>query len=264
MLGKLIKHELRATARIMLPLYAALLLLALLANISIRLFGSADSNFLNILNGLILFFYGLAAFAAGVMSIVLMIQRFRANLLGDEGYLMFTLPAGIHSHIWSKIIVSLVWFAATIIAELLAVFIMLFKADQVQHIISEIARYLEIFRQQFNLDFLLMGAELLTVILLAGIMSCLLFYAAMALGHSFANRKILYSVGFFLALQFVSQLLGTTGILTVDALGLDLHGLSAMGVTHTLFAGLIGVELFYCAVYYGLTAWSLKRRLNLE
>ena len=36
MLGKLMKHEFRATARIMLPVMGAMVALALLANLSIR------------------------------------------------------------------------------------------------------------------------------------------------------------------------------------------------------------------------------------
>ena len=115
MLGKLLKHEFRATGRIMLPLMGALLALALMANLSIRgLAGNlADIPALRILFILILVFFGMGIVAIGVMALVVMVSRFYRNLLKSEGYLMFTLPVSVHELIWSKLIVSLVWFFAT-------------------------------------------------------------------------------------------------------------------------------------------------------
>ena len=94
MLGKLLKHEFRATGRIMLPLMGALLALALMANLSIRGMTSSLSDIpaLRILFILILIFFGMGIVAVGVMALVVMVSRFYRNLLKSEGYLMFTLP----------------------------------------------------------------------------------------------------------------------------------------------------------------------------
>mgnify|MGYP006988889638 CR=1 FL=1 len=54
-----------------------------------------------------------AIVAAVVMTVVLMVSRFYRNLLRNEGYLMFTLPVSAHALVWSKLIVSLVWFLLT-------------------------------------------------------------------------------------------------------------------------------------------------------
>ena len=89
MLGKLIKQEFRATARIMLPVSGAVLVLALLANLSIRGLSGNMSNVpaLRMLLAFIVFAYGAAIVAAAVMAMVIMINRFYRNLLKDEGYL---------------------------------------------------------------------------------------------------------------------------------------------------------------------------------
>ena len=115
MLGKLLKHEFRATGRIMLPLMGALLALALMANLSIRGMTSSLSDIpaLRILFILILIFFGMGIVAVGVMALVVMVSRFYRNLLKSEGYLMFTLPVSVHELVWAKLIVSLVWFVAT-------------------------------------------------------------------------------------------------------------------------------------------------------
>ena len=54
MLKKLMKHEFRATGRIMLPVYLATLLLAVFANIAMRVLGRGESFFLNALAVLLL------------------------------------------------------------------------------------------------------------------------------------------------------------------------------------------------------------------
>ena len=98
MLRKLLKHEFRATGRIMLPMYLILLVTAVGSNLAGR--GMLDGRYhiLNILGVLIVTAFGIAICGALLMSFVLMIQRFYKNLLQDEGYLMFTLPASVHQH----------------------------------------------------------------------------------------------------------------------------------------------------------------------
>ena len=96
MLTKLLKYEFRATARVMLPLYLILLATALGANLSTR--GMGD------LGTLLVLAFALAILAVFIMSVVIMAQRFRQNLLGDEGYLMNTLPVQSWQLVLSKLV----------------------------------------------------------------------------------------------------------------------------------------------------------------
>lgn len=97
MLGKLIRHEFRATARTMVPLFLILLAATICAFISV---GFLKTGIFTVLSALFVFLFFLAVFASSIMSLVLMIQRFYHNFLTDEGYLMFTLPVSIHSLMW--------------------------------------------------------------------------------------------------------------------------------------------------------------------
>ena len=128
MLTKLLKHEFRATARIMGPLYLVLLAVALGFNFSARLMDSG--NFvLNMLAALVILAYVVAIIGVFVVAFILMLQRFYKNLLGDEGYIMFTLPASVHQHVWSKLIVSAVWFIATGVVVILSAFVAAFNVS---------------------------------------------------------------------------------------------------------------------------------------
>ena len=136
MLKKLLKHEFRATARVMGPLFLIVLALALTANLSLHFLLDARTFFPNLMGGLLMvaFFVGMAGLA--VMSVVLMVNRFRKNLMGDEGYVMFTLPVSGHQLVWSKIIVSTVWFIAAAIVEALAMLVCFFDLDWLREIFS--------------------------------------------------------------------------------------------------------------------------------
>ena len=263
MLGKLLKHEFRATGRIMWPLYLILLVLSVCANLSIRQFNSADSRILSILGGLIMAAFVISIIGVFVMSFVLMINRFRTNLMSNEGYVMFTLPVSVHQLIWSKIIVSTVWFVATFLAVSLSGVIVSFRVAYATEFISSLQ---ELFRQltayyAFNgAAFLL---EALVLVFLGCTAICLLFYAAMAVGHSFANHKILLSVAFFFVFQFAAQIVGSISAFSLNGLGAN-WCLEPVGAIHAVMGLSIVCTLIYSAVFYVITAFMLKKHLNLE
>ena len=265
MLRKLMKHEFRATGRVMGPLFGLLLIAALAARFSVGVLLESDARFLNLLGGLFVTAFAIAIAGVCVMSLVLMINRFRTNLLGDEGYIMFTLPASVHQQIWSKLIVSAVWFIAAGLAVAAASFILVAQQgfwEEIRRGFAEIFRHLTAYYAFNGTAFLF---ELLALIFVGCCVLCLEFYAAMAIGHSFANHKVLYSVLSFLGLQFVMQLLsggilvGTNYDFLVVALPSD--GVLAM---HSVMLTVIASTAVFGAVYYVITTMFLKKRLNLE
>ena len=265
MLRKLMKHEFRATGRVMGPLFGLLLIAALAARFSVGVLLESSARFLNLLGGLFTTAFVIAIVGVCVMSLVLMINRFRTNLLGDEGYIMFTLPASVHQQIWSKLIVSAVWFIATGLAVVAAGFILVAQQGfwlEIRRGFAEIFRHLTAYYAFNGTAFLF---ELLALIFVGCCVLCLEFYAAMAIGHSFANHKVLYSVLSFLGLQFVMQLLsggilvGTNYDFLVVALPSD--GVLAM---HSVMLTMIVSTAVFGAVYYVIPTMFLKKRLNLE
>ena len=119
MLGKLLKQDFRATARIMLPLYAAVPVLGLFTNLITRLCENQNGFLIRTIGALVSFVFSLSLIAAVVTTVVLMILRFYRNLMTDEGYLMFTLPVSTTELIFSKLIVSIVWFLGTFAVDAL-------------------------------------------------------------------------------------------------------------------------------------------------
>lgn len=275
MLGKLLKHEFRATARTMLPMFGVVLVLSLLANLSFARIADTDSGALDILFGLFIVAFFLGLFTMGVMSLVVMIQRFYKNVLGDEGYLTLTLPVNVHEILWSKLIVSFVWFLATGLIAIAAVFVAVFTLtySELGEMLRNMPSFGEMLRLFFEKTHITPGQltgiilQLAAMIILSSLTACLHFYAAMALGHSFSNNKVLLSVVFFIAISFffsfVTSLLG----ICTDGISLRVVEESGSAVVKSLQVMTLGSMiciLIEGAVLYLLTTYCLKHRLNLN
>lgn len=267
MLGKLLKQDFRATARIMLPLYVAVPVLGLFTNLITHLCENQDGFLINAISMLVSFVFSLSLIAAVVTTIVLMVLRFYRNLMTDEGYLMFTLPVSTTELIFSKLIVSVVWFLGT------------FAVDALGMLLSGmLGGYEDFFRFRFVFTFnvpynipitqaqagwLAAGVDVLVI--LCGLALCLMTYAAMAIGQSFKKNKGLMSVVFFFVLW-----IGTRIVLTLifgAFYGSATSAVNTMTVLQALWTVLgcacVGA-LAFCVGFFFLTHGMLRKHLNLQ
>ena len=277
MLGKLIKHEFRATGRIMLPLLGAELLLSVLAGLSVRgLDRIEDMGFLGMsyVTTLVVFILGL--FALWVVAFVLMIQRFYKNLLRDEGYITMTLPASVDAQIWAKLLVSFVWFVAVAVIIVITILILasIGTRGNLLQILGFDAQRREILREGIAQvgggNIALFALEYLLFSFIGSCAGCLLWYSAMAIGHSAADHKMLLSfVAFFviyIALNTITSglLFGVLPKLDLDRLMASLDSIEGLlRFYHNYLRIGSGVGLLYDAVFYFVTRYFLKNKLNL-
>lgn len=270
MLGKLMKHECKATSRLMAPLLLVVLGLGLVVRVYDGILKNADSSWIiERLHGLLIFAFVIALIAAVVCAVVLMVQRFSKNLMGDEGYLMFTLPVSDHALIFSKLLVSVIWFLAVIAVDLLAVLIAVYETGMMHDIADIFAATWRALQNYYLAARGWVVVELVLLLLVSLALSCLQFYAPIAIGHSFAKRKGLLSVVFFFVLQFIQQIIAT-GLLvkliekvffwnvTEPYTALQVGGHSQWIILWTL-----GCEVILAGILYLITWLMMKKRLNL-
>lgn len=268
MLGKLIKHELRATAHTMLPVLGIMLLVSALANLGARLMNGREvPAVVTVLFTLVVILFVTGLFAIGLVTVLLMVQRFRGNLLRDEGYIMHTLPVSVHAHIWSKVIVSTLWYALTGVTVVLSVMLAAMDIDFIRSLGQMLGEFAKLMSEDIkNVEIL---TELLALLVLGGLTASLSFDAALSIGHSFANRKMLLSVCVFVGMIILSQLT-TVGLFNLfDWIGvnveLDAYNITGFMGTWRFACGVTALLMtFYGAICYGVTAFFMKRRLNLE
>ena len=280
MLGKLIKHEFRATGRLMAPLFGALVLLALVVRANDLVFQHVESYsaFLNILNTLLIIAYVLALLGVMVFSTVLMIKRFHQNFLTDEGYLMFTLPTSVHSLLWSKLITAALFFIFTFLAEALSVAIVVWRGGLAREMFTGFADLFRAMDSYYMANGLAFALEMLALLFVSLLVTCLLFYAPMSIGYSFANHKGLLSVVFYFVIQAVLQIFGVAvlagavndtafhRLLTdaMDNLGRIDTPATAMQAAHGTMLLALFTELFLGAILYFLTYFMLRKHRNLQ
>lgn len=277
MLTKLIKHEFRATSRTMLPLFAVLSVMSVIAGFSMRQleFGQTEiPEFVEVVLILLFAAFFIVMVATVVMAFVLMINRFYKNLLGDEGCLMLTLPAGVHSHVWAKLIVSGIWLFSTavLIVILMCLLALIISGSDIASILADLPSARELFTQfceysGYNgLSLTLFIVEVILVTVVGLINTCLNFYAAMAIGHSFSDRKVLYSVLAFVAISIAFSMFETILALFMGESfnnGIMLNYRSfAYSLNWLLMQGLL-LSVVETVPLYFITTHCLKKRINL-
>lgn len=274
MLRKLMKHELRATGRVMGPMLGLTLASAVGGNIAVYTLVDGGNGVLSMIGVFLLMVFFAALAGAFILSFALMIWRFYQNLLRDEGYLMMTLPVSVHAHVLSKLFVSLIWAAATAVTAGAAMCILVFNLEFVGVIWNDLGELIR--NLQFGglrlMDFaghaVLLMLEFILLLAVADGGLCLFFYASMAVGHSFAHHKGLLSIAACFVLSTGWSLLQNgamhmLNLLAPDGISLGLQGVSPLAAAHISLLGVTAAAMIFAALWYGITTYFLKNRLNL-
>ena len=262
MLVKLIDYETKAFGRIMLPLYAAMLVFALFTGLSIRFM---PGDFMSGLPGVLIFMlYSFLMMAIIVMTCVLAVTRFYKNLLGLEGYLMFSLPTNTATLIASKVLSVLIWSMLSTIVSFLAVTLSVFGAGGME-IIEGIRRF---FANPEILKHIPSVLCLLSIILGAAA-SIVRIYAGISIGHQFNDHRILMSIVALVAFNVIGTILTSVLSQTGMYFGIfdSIGRIFEADTTQALYLALGGTILFllFQTALFGVITWFLlDRNLNLE
>ena len=121
MLGKLIKHEIRHSARYHFAILIATVAITAIVGLSLI----TDSTLLNVLAGFGLAFTGIATIVVTVVSII---KNFYDTMFTRLGYLTMTLPVKGSELLLSKIIVAIIWVIAGFVSMAVPYSLMLIYA----------------------------------------------------------------------------------------------------------------------------------------
>ena len=268
MLGKLLKYELKATSRVFIPLYKAILVVSIVNGLSLNL------EILNI-QGLATIVLMCLFISLFVITIVVTIQRFNKNLLKDEGYLMFTLPVSSKHLVLSKYLTSLIWtFLSFVVAFLSFTIIFMiptYKYFDFSYFINE---FNLLFSNMLNLNIL---GQFLKIILLM-IISYTIFifnvYLALSVGQlPIFNRfrNVSSFIGFLVINLLISYAQNIVSLFVNDASvnieAIDNINYAINSVTSIVSKGLniaIVINLIIILVLFFATTYILDKKLNLE
>lgn len=258
MLSRLTKYEFKACMRSCAPVYLAVILAAIL----VRVFLVIPSNaaLVEITRAITSLIYGVLICAVLIMTFIIQLQRFYKNLLGDEGYLMLTLPVTNGQHIMSKSIVALILDIFATIVITISIFILVGDA----YTFREIGQFFkELFQYNFSLVYVL---EFIVMLILASFSTTFYAYMSIAIGHTAKRHRMGMAIvayfGISFVLQFVFSMLGNL----FDAMGLWdwLTYIPETTMPHILMLGASAYFLIVSVIYFFITRFILDRKLNLE
>lgn len=259
MLNKLLKYEFKSTGRTFLPIYGALLITSFLTRLFVFNKDFSNSFFLSLFQVVISSLFGFLLMAVFILTLVVSLQRFYKNLLGEEGYLSMTLPVRPWQHILCKSLTSLVWYIFSSIAAILAFVILAYEKGMIGDFFDAIGTLIR--RGSLNAQILTACGEFFLFAALGILAFTMMLYASMALGQLNANKRLLTSFGAFLALNFLVQILmGVLGNLAVQWV----FPMSSRWALNVALLLSIVVELFFLAGFFAITNYILSRKLNLE
>ncbi|MDD2992613.1 MAG: hypothetical protein PHG73_03600 [Pygmaiobacter sp.] len=269
MLGKLLKYELRATGRQVLPLCGGMVAFALLR----RLLGllqitRAWPGLNEALDSLGIGLFTLLLIACTAAVFIVLIVRYYRNLYTDEGYLMNTLPVSPTQNLLSKMFAAVIWQAVSVLALLLSVFISVIDTHVWRQIVFGFA--------QMNLSFQhflllqqglvpLITIEIILLVIIGAFADMLKFYAAISLGQFIRRHRVLGAVVFYFGLNFAFSVLSTLIMLPLGLMGNDITSMAALPQVLALSFGItLLLTILEGVVCFLLARWCLAKKLELE
>ena len=259
MLGKLLKYEIPAMGRKLLPLYVAWSATALLLGLTTQS-SESKSEFMVVISALL---YTAIATAIFVMTIILIVQRYKNSLLGDEAYFNHVLPVSVAEHIGNKAISATMWIFVTVLVAILTGILIGIGAIIVS---GEAFSFRELLQSLLSIDFDLpkhFGLYVIEVLLLTitGIVKTIMqIYAAITIGHQVQNRTTLASIGAYILIMIFESSVGRVLIPLVMKIEYSADGF--VNFNRIFIPGFI-LAVIFSVIYFFICKYLMENRLNL-
>lgn len=273
MLGKLIKHELRHSARYTLSIYIAVVVISALMGLSFL----SEATWMGVMSCFALY---AAGFVAVIVTLVSVIKNFYDTLFGRQGYLTLTLPVKCSTLLVSKVIVSFIWIVASFVLMALTLVMIFFYAKEksagyftmVSDAVS-ISGIMEMLPSASTVISFLIMAALWAVITIFAYVSFVYFTVTAANTRGLQSHPKLLGGLIFLGIFSLNNTVGN--VLTqyipltfnvgndrvyfaFEQMGMVEEAVLSYGVGGTVFSGLFAFGLLW------LTGYILENKVNLK
>lgn len=273
MLGKLLKHELFATGKILLPLNILLILATLFGKvlISLSVFPKGElSPISSVILVLLLTVYILILIALSVITTIYIVVRYYKTMFSREGYLTFTLPVSTNSILNAKTIVSSFWYFITTCNTVISVLLLLSgvikKADQGHTFTYATAE--NAFFKSFGIHFSTLTIAFLILAVVSSIYSVLFIFACINIGQLFSKYRIVAAVLTYVVITFILQII--TFVITFSSQAAFINSSSTnspQDVFHYITDIMVGSCIMYFVlgiIFYVVSSYILSKKVNIE
>lgn len=224
MTGKLMKYEIKSSMKLMAVIWAALIAASLLFSLSLHVLTDISverpGGGISFAIGIFEFITGLMYFAVFVAlivaTLVIVIMRFYKGLLGDEGYLMHTLPVKPWQLITSKGIIAALIVMISVLVAFLSILV-LAGVSGLETIPEMFGALGAIWEEEPRMVLVIVEAIILLV--LSVLKSVYQIYAALAIGQLANKHRILLSLGAYIGISMIMSILFLLIVAASDSVG---------------------------------------------
>ncbi len=271
MVRKLVKYDFMSFFRLLFPVQLILLGIALI-NRMIQFFETKDSVAYESAFTSSIVLLVIACIAALVMTVILSIVRFYQGLYSSEGYLSHTLPVTESQHIFSKLLVSMLFVLGTLFSIFLSVCVATFGEVNIELFKAAGFLFGKLFTETgvHGAFFIL---ELLLTALFYAANILLVFYFCISIGQLAPRKKILLAFGVFFGLYALMQITSTVMVIVFSVNPEILDKLMEMikeifekrqylGM-HLVFIIPMAAEMIVSVIFFFINRLIMKKKLNL-
>jgi hypothetical protein len=260
MLGKLLKYEFKATSRILIPLYLILLITTGMNRLILLL--DIFEGSLMIIPVIMKTLFILSVITIFITAFILMIYRFYKNLLSDEGYLMFTLPAKTHQLIISKYLATLTWLLVSIIIIIGFAVLAIGTPENIKLVLNNLNEFLVQFEASGN-NTTVTIITLLLFCLTSFITYISLIYASIAIGQLFTKNRLVGAFVSYIGISTLMQLLLLLLLVMTNVFRSIITNGNNM-IPLKLLLGIIVYQIVVSIIFFITTNRIFQKKLNLE
>lgn len=264
MFGKLLKYDFRSMLKQFAFIWPAALVLAVVNRFTLDGMDST-SRVGETAAGVAMLVYVAILISMFIIAVIFVIQRFYKGLLGDEGYLMHTLPVEPWQLVGSKLVCALVVTVANVLVAILSILLIVpWAASDLKELFAGF-RYLFAHWNVQATQIVVAILEFVLFSLVSFSVGYLQLYLSMAIGHLFNKNRVAMSVIAFIAINAIMGILGNIILPPLsDLIYPAFNSLHGMAAYHTAMWIAIAGEAILAAVYFLGTEYILRKRLNLE
>lgn len=280
MLGKLIKHDFLAMARVLTPAYIVMLAIALLGRLMTWLatrktimesVAPAIAHIISMLSSLLTIAFVLAPLVIIFFAAFYGIYRFYKNIFTDEGYLMNTLPTRPVNLVGSKMIIALVWMLFTLVVAGLSWFIAVGHIDALTNTVHQIWDTIsglflgnqEAIHAELGVPIWVFLIELVVFLLCWFARFAISWFFAIAFGQLISkSHKALGAIAAYIGLAVVSQVISTVYLALLGKLVPE-GATNGIATQYTLIGNSI-LFILIAVLLTWATTYIMKNRLNLD
>ncbi|HFR3770748.1 ABC transporter permease [Streptococcus sp. P25B114] len=255
MFKKLVKYEFQSVGKWYFGIYAGTLALATVLAFWVQAISSRSDQpeiAEGIFVGSAFMIFGILVAALFLSTFLMIINRFRKNVYGRQGYLTMTLPVNEHQIILSKLFASLVWYLLSGITAVLSIGIVI---TVLLINTGEVLPDLQVVLEQINVASL---ASYLIDSFIGAITWILLIYFSVSVGQLFKDHRLLFAIITYIGITVVVGIL--TNLLYLN----NLEGMFGSPLSLYPNPVMVLINIILAFAYYFGTHYIMTKKLNLQ